>query len=223
MRSSPLIPTWRLSEPVWHEREAGSVAVLRNQGFDAVGIIAIEGNAVQIVARAVVEPSVKPDAVPGERTIVRIRAQEVIEVREAWVRCGRRGLGWRCLLLARQIGPLRVIRDERGGREKHHGMRGWLDHSRPKQKFGPARIVVADANAASNNQTREGVYLSSGNRRALWKNIAPQTCLDGRGLKRKQSVGALPGRSSSRAARKGDRQRKAGPDSQQGQAQCHRL
>ena len=58
-------------------------------------------------------------------------------------------LGWRCLLLARQIGPLRVTRQECGGREKHHGVTGWLDQSRPKQRFEVGRILAADANAAS--------------------------------------------------------------------------
>jgi hypothetical protein len=104
---------------------------------------------VRIVARAVVEPSVKSDAVPGERTIVRIRDHEIVEAREARVRRGRRGLGCRCLLLARQIGPVRVTCQESGGREKHHGVTGWLDQSRPKQRFEVGRILAADANAAS--------------------------------------------------------------------------
>jgi hypothetical protein len=39
------------------------------------------------------------------------------------------------------------------------------------------RIVVADANAASNKSkaTKGAVRLSFGNRRALWENAAPQT------------------------------------------------
>lgn len=142
----------------------------------------------RIVARAVVEPSVKSDAVPGERTIVGIRDHEIVEAREARVRRGRRGLGWRRLLLARQIGPLRVTRQESGGREKHHGVIGWLDQSRPKQRFEMARIVVADANAASNKSNPRAKAAPPGAiveaRRAAWEAIVreklPPTARAGR-------------------------------------------
>ena len=81
----------RLSKPVRHDRIERLIARLLDERFNPVGIIAIERDAVRLIAGAVVEPSVERDAVPGERAIVGTRRQEVIEAREAWLAAGAAG------------------------------------------------------------------------------------------------------------------------------------
>jgi hypothetical protein len=152
----------RLSEPIWHDCVAGSIAVLRNQRFDAVGIVAVERNAVRLITRAHVNSSVEPDAVPSERTIVRIRNQKIVKARKARLRLRRRGLSECGLLLGRQIGRTRAAGQESSGREKRDGGAGRPDQSLLRKRLMTAGIVATDSNAATDKSgpREEGACLS---------------------------------------------------------------
>ena len=105
-----------LAEPIWNENVARTVAVLRDQLLDAVGIDIIEGRAVCLVAGAVVEGSVKGDAVPRQRAFLRARQEIVDKACEAGRRRNRRRrLGWQvCGFSAAEP------RHERGGSGERH-------------------------------------------------------------------------------------------------------
>src|SRR5580704_8995798 len=79
-----------LAKPVWHPVVAGSVAVLRDQMFDAVGISTVEGHAMGLVARADVDGPIKCYAVPCQRAFIRARQEIVCSAGEARRRRGGR-------------------------------------------------------------------------------------------------------------------------------------
>ncbi len=112
-----------LPESVRRDRVVRLTAVLLDQRIDPVRVVAVEWGAMELVARAIVEPPVEGDSLPRERAIVGTAGQKVIDAGEAGLGRRRRKRRER-RLLARQIGGARFPCRERDRSEKRNGRAG---------------------------------------------------------------------------------------------------